>query len=145
MNFAELTLSNGQPLDIPAGSIVFLETMDEQGKQSFPGALSGVFFDLGSGAQNVPVQQPFPPLAELARGAHPGPWLELQRADKGRVLIRADNLASLRGLGDDHPNDGRCQITHRVGSRLYLVDVVQTRDEIKAMLPVVPVEQVPEG
>lgn len=157
MPFLELTLANKQPLDIPAESVLFLESLDDAGRQAFPGCRSGIFFDLGNGSQNMAVQEPFPKIAKAVQEAAPVRWLQLQRADKGKVLIAAHNIVSLRGLPDDHPNDGRCQITHRItppttntpaeytGPRFLLVDVIETRNDIKAMLPAPPPAPAAEG
>lgn len=144
-NFATLTMQNGQPLDIPASSIVFLEALDAEAKLKNPGCRSGLFFDLGNGPQPVVVQEPFPKLAKVLRAARAEPLVEVTSAHKAKVLLIVSNIIGLRGLADDHPNDGKCQITHRIGPRILPLDVLEPYDAIKAMMASPTSGGIPDG
>lgn len=133
-NFLSLTLPNGQPLAIPASSVVFLEALDADAKATSPNCKSGLFFDLGNGPQATLAQEPFPKLAKAMRAARPEPLVEVTTANKAKAIILVANIIGLRGLADDHPNDGRCQITHRVGPRILPLDVIETYDAITAAM-----------
>ena len=144
--FLTLTLPNGLPLDIPAASVVFLETLDPDSAKANPGCKTGLFFDLGNGAQSAVAREPFPKLQKAIAPARPGEFMTVTNVHKGKVLMLKANVLSLRGLADDHPNDGKCQISHRIiaastaerpgGPRVLLLDVLEANDEVKALMQV---------
>lgn len=145
--FAELTFGDGRHLDIPPLTIVFVEGLDPEAKKSNPGCRSGLFYDLGesdprTGMPLPPraavVQEPFAKIVKMVRSASPAPRIEVDTAFKAKALLEVARVVSLQDLAADHPNGAKCQITHRIGARLLPLDVLQTRDEIRALMGATP-------
>ena len=138
--FLSLTLHNGQPLDIPASSVVTVEQLNDDEKTATPGARSGVFFDLGNGPQAVLVVQPFPKLEKEIAPALAGAALVLERPNGCKVLLRKSNIRGIMGLPD---GDAKCQVSHQVGPRTLGCNVINTRDEIMAQIAPPAPQEVP--
>ncbi len=145
MNFLEITQSDDRKLDLPAGSVLFVEGLDPDAKKENAGCKSGLFYDLGGEQpngrggfqqgklQSALAKETFAKLAKAVRAASPTPRIEVKSSLGQPALIEVGRIVSLQDLPDDHPNGGKCVITHTVGARLLPLDVKQTRDEIRAL------------
>lgn len=150
--FAELTLGDGRRLDVPAASVIFLEGLDPDARKAHPDCRAGLFYDLGPvqgddptqpTARTALVRESFADLADIIKDAVPHPRIEVTTSLDQPALLLVGNIESLLELAADHPGGGKCQIMHRLGTRLLRLDVIQTRDELRAAMraAVMPPEQ----
>lgn len=130
--FVELTLANGQPLDIPIGSIQFFEELDNHSKESKK-AQSGLFYDVGGGLTSALVLQDFPELEEqLAPRAEE--FIRLRSAEEKPLMFVRRAIIAIRGLDEEDKLPGTTQIVLRLGEQSITMNVMETRDEIREKL-----------
>lgn len=146
MTFVELTLQDGRKLDVPPYAIQFVEGLDPGAREQCEGCVAGLFFDVGGEQpqpgggfghgtlQSAVVRETYETIAAAVREHSPGARVELETALGQPVMLECDRIVSLQDSPADHANGGKCNVKHRVGSRVLPLDVVQTRDEIRSAM-----------
>lgn len=126
-NFIELTLADGNELDIPKGSILTMEEMTKETNPNFPDARAFIHYALGREVSTALVKETVSDLFfHLDVNVSPIKWLKLTRKEDGlRLVFPAHMVVSRMALEDG------CRLTVNIGDMQKTFTVNESRREIK--------------
>lgn len=137
--YLELTLANGNALDIPPSSVTLFEAMHRGKNANFPEARSFIRYTLGQDDRIGLLSDSFEDLLRLLDvNVRPGVWVLLTREDGDRVALRADDILAREAVETEK---GACKLVFAMGASRTTGELIvrETRDEVKkAMEPPAP-------
>jgi len=123
----ELTLADGRELDIPSGSVIMFEGMNEGANPNFPSAKSFIRYGMGSEVRNGVLSTKVEDLVfELGiNTSAPSKWLRLTKKTGEALVLLSGNVVGRMSLEEG------CEVSYVVGDVVEVAQVTQSRREIK--------------
>lgn len=121
----ELTLADGKELDIPEGSIVQFEEMKEDTNPNFPSARAFIFYQLAGEILTATLNNKFEDILFETKATSDPNWLRLTLIDDRRIGVLKNTIIARRS------NEEGCRLTVAVTDRPQVIDVKESRREIK--------------
>lgn len=132
--FLELTLADGEALDIPGGSITMFEGMGNNPNETMPEAKAFIRYSIGNDDFHAWIKETFSDILRLLDiNVRPGNWLLLTRETGDRVAFLKDNIIGRQSIKSDTAS---CEVTVLLtrGGIVGTFKVQESRDEIKAKM-----------
>ena len=135
MNFLTVTLTDGGKVDIPPGSVVFIEDLNKAEQGKWEHCKTGLFYNLGDGSTRVlMVREESEAVAKSVLPASGGTWIKLDRPNGAVVRCPSTCVLAMTEHAAAKDGEAKCTAQLRIGERIHPYAVTQTRDEIHALI-----------